>query len=102
MATEGSDVRRSSPPPGDAARPKVETRITNHPPSARSLLFASFSVIYETPGRPNHVYKVPSPWPELELAHEVERRIYQRLGEHPNLAKVVEMDQYGIWLQRAL
>lgn len=26
---------------------------------------------------------------------------YQRLGEHPNLVKVVEMDQHGIWLERA-
>lgn len=103
MATKGSDVHGSSPPPpGDPARPKVETRIANYPPNANCLLFTSFSVLYETPDRPNQVCKVPSPWPEFELAHEVERRIYQRLGEHPNLVKVVEMDQYGIWLQRAL
>ena len=80
---------------------KVETRVTNYPPGAELFLFTTFSVLYKRTDRPDQICKVPSPWPEFERAHEVERRIYQRLGEHPNLVRVVEMDEYGIWLKRA-
>lgn len=33
--------------------------------------------------------------------YDVERRIFKRLGEHPNLVKVTDMDEHGIWMERA-
>ncbi|KND86622.1 Mitogen-activated protein kinase kinase kinase MLT [Tolypocladium ophioglossoides CBS 100239] len=97
MATNGSDIHSSSPTPP----PSPDTRVVNYPPNSNPILFTNFSVLYESPDRPDQVCKVPCPWPEFECAHDVERRIYQRLEEHPNLVKVIEMDQYGIWLERA-
>jgi serine/threonine protein kinase len=79
-----------------------DARIVNYPPGAKSIARSGYSVIYEHPDRPNQVCKVPRPWPEYEAAHEVERRIFRRLGEHPNLIKVIDMDEYGIWLERAV
>lgn len=101
MAAKRSDVLNPSAPPGDSAQPEVETLIVNYPPNSDPLLYTCFSVLYKSTDRPDQVCKVPTPMAQFELAHEVERRIYQRLGEHPNLVKVVEMDQYGIWMERA-
>ncbi|KND91457.1 Tyrosine-protein kinase transforming protein erbB, partial [Tolypocladium ophioglossoides CBS 100239] len=91
-----------SPPADSPVRREVETLLVNWPPNSNTILFTNFSVLYESTDRPNQVCKVPKPLPEFERAHEVERRIYRRLGEHPNLVKVIEMDQHGIWLERAL
>jgi hypothetical protein len=30
---------------------------------------------------------------------EIEKRVYRSLGKHPNLANVVDMDEYGIYLE---
>jgi serine/threonine protein kinase len=83
------------PPPG------VELRTVNYPPTADPVPRGGYSVLYEDLGRPNQLCKVPKPWKAYEEAHQVERRIFKRLGEHPNLIKVIEMDEYGIWLARA-
>jgi serine/threonine protein kinase len=83
------------PPPG------VEVRLVHYPPTAKSVINGGYSVLYEDPSRPNQLCKVPCPWEQYEEAHRVERRIFQQLGEHPNLVKVIEMDEYGIWLERA-
>ncbi len=104
MATETSYAHSPSapPPPLVENTPKVETLVVNWPPNSNTLLYTNLSVLYESSDHPNQVCKVPKPFPESESAHQVERRIYQRLGKHCNLVKVIEMDQYGIWLERAL
>jgi hypothetical protein len=101
MATNGSDLPSPSPPPGEPAQRKLKKFLVNYPPNSNPLLRTNLSVLYDHPDRPNQVCKVPCPWEGAELAHKVERRIFERLEEHPNLVKVIEMDQYGIWLERA-
>ncbi|KAL2126942.1 hypothetical protein VTI74DRAFT_11586 [Chaetomium olivicolor] len=36
-----------------------------------------------------------------ERANEIDRRNYNRLGRHPNLASVVKIDEHDIWHTRA-
>ncbi|WEW56987.1 hypothetical protein PRK78_002446 [Emydomyces testavorans] len=75
--------------------------IANHPPDAETLIIAGSGIIYTLPDRPNEVVKVPQPFDGDRHNHEIERRVYQRLGKHPNIVNVTEMDQYGIYLERA-
>ncbi|KAL2017170.1 hypothetical protein VTK56DRAFT_2539 [Thermocarpiscus australiensis] len=75
--------------------------ILKYPPSAEFLRPAGWSAIFTLPERPNEVLKVPLPLDMYERAHDIERRVYRRLGEHKNLVAVVDMDEYGIYLQRA-
>ncbi|PNY23381.1 Tyrosine-protein kinase transforming protein erbB [Tolypocladium capitatum] len=86
----------TGPPPG------VKTYFIKHPPNSNPVTYTNFSCLYELDERPNQLCKVPTPLSYSQKAHAIERRIYQRLGEHPNLVKVIKMDEYGIWLERAL
>ena len=52
-------------------------------------------------GRPDVLLKVPRPFEEHVRATEIEKRVYRRLGEHPNLIEVVDIDEWGIYLKRA-
>jgi hypothetical protein len=72
------------PPPG------VEGPVVNYPLNADTVLRGGYSVLYTHPDRPE---QVPRPWEEYKPALQVERRIFKRLGEHPNLVKVIEMDE---------
>lgn len=75
--------------------------IANHPPNASTLQIGGSGTIYTVPDRPNELVKVPQPFKDDERNHEIERRVYRRLGKHRNLVNVVKMDQYGIYLERA-
>src|SRR6266566_1207568 len=75
--------------------------IFNYPPGADPILHTDFSCLYESADRPNQVCKVPVPLPFYLSVHDVEKRIFQRLGEHPNLVRITGMDEYGIWMERA-
>ncbi|KAI0869377.1 kinase-like protein [Hypoxylon argillaceum] len=75
--------------------------IANHPPNAKTLLITGCGIIYTVPDRPNELVKVPKPFEYARRDHEIERRVYRRLGKHRNIVNVVEMDQYGIYLERA-
>ncbi len=88
--------KRDSPEPG-----QVRVGIIYSPPNAKILVIAGRSLVYTLPDRPNQVVKVPQPYDDARADHEIERRVYHRLGEHRNLVKVIEMDEYGIYLERA-
>ena len=72
--------------------------IINYPPGADSLRPAGWSHLYTMPGQPDEIIKVPLPLEMYEAAHKIKRRIYNRLGKHPNLTSVIRMDEYGIYL----
>lgn len=91
MAIDDTDASRRAPS-GESVPRKVRICINNCPPDSDVVLCTGLSTLYEHSDRPNQVCKVPNAWEEPELAHKIERRIYQRLGEHSNLVKVVEMD----------
>jgi serine/threonine protein kinase len=71
------------------------------PANTTVVIRAGYSVICEIKDRPGVVLKVPLPFEEYEQAMEIEKRVYRRLGKHPNLANVVDIDEYGIYLERA-
>lgn len=75
--------------------------ILNYPPGAETFVIAGYSHLFTVPGRPNEVLKVPAPFKRYEIAHKIERRVYRRLGKHRNIATVVDMDEYGIYLKKA-
>lgn len=75
--------------------------VANHPPNAKTFLVGGCGIIYEVPDRPNELVKVSKPFDYAMRDHEIERRVYRRLGKHRNIVNVVEMDQYGIYLERA-
>ena len=89
----------------------METKTTENVTERRSLIKrpenttvvirAGYSVICEVEDRPGVVLKVPLPFEEYEKAMEIEKSVYRRLGKHPNLANVVDMDEFGIYLERA-
>lgn len=86
---------------GHSDEEDTKMHIINYPPGADSLWPAGWSHLYMMPGQPDQIIKVPLPLEMYETAHEIERRIYNRLGKHPNLTSVVRMDEYGIYLARA-
>jgi hypothetical protein len=92
MAINDTDASRRAPP-DESAPQKVRICINNYPPDSDVVLGTGLSTLYEHSNQPNQVCKVPNAWEEPKLAHKIERRIYQRLVEHSNLIKVVEMDQ---------
>ncbi|OAA67859.1 Protein kinase-like domain protein [Niveomyces insectorum RCEF 264] len=75
--------------------------VANHPPNAKTLFITGCGIIYVVPERPNELVKVPKPFEYAKRDHEIERRVYRRLGTHRNIVRVVDMDQYGIYLERA-
>lgn len=87
----------------DAETPENEIKghVVNYPPGAAVLRPAGWSVLYTVPDRPNEIVKVPLPLEEYEKAHQIERQVYRRLGEHKNLVRVVKMDEYGIYMEGA-
>ena len=70
--------------------------IFNYPPSTDPILYTDFSYLYESADRPNQMCKMSIPLPFYLNVHNVEKRIFQRLGEHPNLIKVTGIDEYSI------
>lgn len=83
----------------EATAPKKRGKVLifKYPPGAKSLIGGGFSYLYTHPDRPGLVCKVPSPSDIGEEAMAIEKRIYQRLGtDHPNIVKVVDVDEYGI------
>lgn len=71
------------------------------PENTTVIIRAGYSVICDIRDRPGVVLKVPLPFEEFEQAMEIEKRVYRRLGKHPNLPNVVDVDEYGIYLERA-
>lgn len=65
------------------------------------IIRAGYSVVCEIKDRPGVLLKVPLPFKEYEEAMEIEKRAYRRRGNHPNLAYVIGMDEWGIYLERA-
>ena len=76
-------------------------RVVSNPSGACFFALGSCSVLYTLPDRPNQVLKVPCPYDFYAQAFEIEKRIYHRLGKHSNLLNVVDVNQYGIYLERA-
>ncbi|KAH8167629.1 hypothetical protein CIB48_g654 [Xylaria polymorpha] len=79
----------------------VRTGIIKRPENTTVIIRAGYSVVCEIKDRPGVVLKVPLPFEEYEEAIEIEKRAYRRLGKHPNLANVIGMDEWGIYLERA-
>ncbi|WEW61313.1 hypothetical protein PRK78_006803 [Emydomyces testavorans] len=77
------------------------TCIINSPADAKILFVAGYSAICEREGRPGVLLKVPLPFPENERAMEIEKQVYRRLGKHPNLVEVTDIDEWGIYLKKA-
>jgi serine/threonine protein kinase len=63
---------------------------------------AGYSVICEIEGRPGVLLKVPLPFAEYDEAIEIEKRVYRRLGKHSNIVNVIDMNEWGIYLERAV
>ncbi|KAF2240911.1 hypothetical protein BU26DRAFT_525477 [Trematosphaeria pertusa] len=71
------------------------------PGNTTVVIRAGYSVICDIKDRLGVVLKVPLPFEEFKQAMEIEKRVYRRLGKHPNLPNVVDMNEYGIYLKRA-
>jgi serine/threonine protein kinase len=83
----------TEPPPG-GGMPQVK-----YPPGSDFFAFGGLGCVFSHPDRPNQVIKVPSPYAKGLRAMEIEKRVYKRLGSHPNLVKWTDMDDYGIWFE---
>ncbi|KAF1961498.1 serine/threonine protein kinase [Byssothecium circinans] len=79
----------------------VPTYQVNYPDGAKFLTIGGSGLIYIFPSNMAEVLKVPSTNPRTRHNHAIERRIYERLGTHPNIIKCLRMDDYGIHLERA-
>ncbi len=83
----------------------VRVGIINYPPNAlpirngKYIVIGGCSTFYTIPDRPDEVVKCPKPFDEYIHNVEIEKRVYRRLGKHPNLVNVVEMDDYGVYLE---
>jgi len=77
------------------------TGFIKRPDRTTVIIRAGYSVICEIEGRPGVVLKVPLPFAEYDEAMEIEKRVYRRLGKHPNIVNVIETNEWGIYLERA-
>jgi hypothetical protein len=91
--------------------PQMEFEMEDGIPTRRGLILrpdhttvvfhAGYSVLCEIEGRPGVVLKVPLPFSEYAEAMEIEKRAYARLGKHPNIVNVIEMNEWGSTLMSA-
>ncbi|KAJ8131342.1 hypothetical protein O1611_g2281 [Lasiodiplodia mahajangana] len=79
----------------------IRTGLIKRPENTTVIFHGGYSVLCEIEDRPGVVLKAPLPFEEHAEAIEIEKRAYCRLGKHPNLAKVIGMDEWGIYLERA-
>lgn len=79
----------------------ITTYQVNYPDGAKFFKIGGSGLLYTLPGNTAEVLKVPSTNPRTIANHAIERRIYKRLGSHPNIIKCLRMDDYGIYLERA-
>jgi serine/threonine protein kinase len=73
----------------------------DYPPGWEWLSACGSGGIYYSPDNPTEVLKLPSNADRSIKAIEIEKRIYQRLGSHPNIVPVIRIDDTGILLRRA-
>jgi serine/threonine protein kinase len=70
-------------------------------PSFKILDCGSNGAVCIHPDRPSEAIKVPISRPGALADFEVEKRIYTRLGSHPNIVKCLRIEDSAIYLERA-
>lgn len=73
-----------------------------YPPGSKWLSAGGSGGIYYFPDNLTEVIKVPSNQERSNRSIEIEKRIYERLGSHPNIVPVLRIDETGIVLKRAV
>jgi serine/threonine protein kinase len=58
-------------------------------------------ILYTYPGCTTEVIKLPFSSEASTANLEIEKRVYQRLGYHPNIIRCLRIEDYGIHLERA-
>jgi serine/threonine protein kinase len=73
----------------------------DNPPGWKRLAAGGSGALYYSPENPAEVIKIPSNKDHSVKAIETEKRIYERLGSHPNIVSVTRIEEKGIFLKRA-
>ncbi|KAI0868195.1 kinase-like domain-containing protein [Hypoxylon argillaceum] len=81
--------------------PVVESYGVSTPAGAELLTMGGSGAIFTYPDKPNIVAKLPYRKQSLIENIEIEKRIYRRLGSHPNVILCVNIDDDAIYLERA-
>lgn len=76
------------------------TGLIKRPKHTTFIIRTGYSVICEIKGRPGVVLKVPLPFAEYDEAIEIEKPVYARLGKYANIVNIIEMNKWGIFLER--
>ena len=74
---------------------------TDYPPGWTCMAPAGCSMVCENKDEPDVVVKCPHDIAQNRAAVDMEARIYERLGPHANLVRVLRKDDYGIYMERA-
>ncbi|PSN69596.1 kinase-like protein [Corynespora cassiicola Philippines] len=68
--------------------------------NAKVLRMTGTGLMIEYPYRPGQILKNAWPCDPWLHALEIEKTVYRRLGSHPNLARVAEITDYGIYFEK--
>jgi hypothetical protein len=71
------------------------------PPGAILLAVGGSGAVFTYPDRPDVVSKRPYNTAPLLKNFEIKKRVYRRLGRHPNIIGCLHIDKDGIDLERA-
>lgn len=70
-------------------------------PGMRTLVRSGHGAVCIYPDRPNEAIKVPLSRPISLSNFEIEKRVFERLGSHPNIVKCLRIEDSAIYLERA-
>jgi len=70
-------------------------------PGTELLICGGSGFLYRYPGNDTEILKLPTTYPPAIRNMEIEKRVYRRLGSHPNIIKCLRIEDYGIHLERA-
>jgi serine/threonine protein kinase len=70
-------------------------------PGTKHFRNGGSGILYTYPGCTTEVIKLPFSSEASTANLEIEKRVYQRLGCHPNIIKCLRIEDYGIHLERA-
>jgi serine/threonine protein kinase len=79
----------------------VKVRGVKSPKGAKLLMMGATGATYIYPDKPQQVLKLPFRDEDCFKHFEIEKRIYRRLGTHPNIINCLQIDDDAIFLERA-
>ena len=79
----------------------VKKRGVKAPKGAKLLAMGATGATFTYPDKPHQVSKLPFRDQDCLDDFEIEKRIYRRLGTHPNIINCLQIDDEAIFLERA-